>query len=43
MNTNKRFDATKQNKAIKQSEKTATFDALKSAENNKNTSKTDKS
>jgi hypothetical protein len=40
MNTNKRQDAVKQNKAIKHSEKSATFDALKAAENNKNTTKT---
>jgi hypothetical protein len=40
MNTNKRNDAVKQNKEIKYSEKTATFDALKTAENNKNTTKT---
>jgi hypothetical protein len=39
MNTNKRNDAVKQNKQIKHSEKTATFDALKKAENQNNTSK----
>ena len=43
MNTNKRNDAVKQNKAIKHSEKTATFDALKAAENNSNTAKNNKS
>ena len=43
MNTNKRNDAIKQNKAIRHSEKTATFDALKAAENNKNITKPDKS
>ena len=43
MNTNKRNDAVKQNKEIKHSEKTATFDALKAAEHNKNTTKTNQS
>lgn len=42
MNTNKKYDAVKQNKAIKHSEKTAALDALKAAENNKGTSKNDK-
>ncbi|WP_286207908.1 hypothetical protein [Clostridium caldaquaticum] len=43
MNTNKRHDAVKQNKAIKHSEKSATLDALKAAENNKHSTKTTKS
>jgi hypothetical protein len=37
MNTNKKNDAVKQNKEINFSQRTATFDALKAAENkNKN-------
>jgi hypothetical protein len=43
MNTNKRNDAVKQNKEIKNSEKTATFNALKAAENNKTTAKANQS
>lgn len=39
MNRNKRNVAVKQNKQIKHSEKTATFDALKAAENQNNTTK----
>lgn len=43
MNTNKRYDATKQNKQIKHSEKSATFEALKNAEKNIDITKTSKS
>jgi hypothetical protein len=42
MNTNKRNDAVKQNKAIKHSGNSGTLDALKAAENNKSTTKTTK-
>jgi hypothetical protein len=39
MNTNKRQDAVKQNKQIAHSEKSATLDALKAAENKTDTKK----
>lgn len=42
MNTNKKYDAVKQNKAIQNSDKSATFDALRSAENNKSDKKSNK-
>lgn len=43
MNRNKKNDAVKQNKAIQYSNKSATFDALKQAENKKNTDEDNKS
>lgn len=39
MNTNKKYDAVKQNKEIQHSEKSAAFEALRAAENKKDTSK----
>lgn len=43
MNRNKKNDAVKQNKAIKNSGNSGTLDALKAAENNINITKTTKS
>lgn len=42
MNTNKRNDAVKQNKAIKNSGNSGTLEGLKAAENNKNAIKSNK-
>jgi|GEM_PF-6801592 len=43
MNTNKRNDAVKQNKAIKNIGNSGTLEGLKAAENSKSKSKTNKS